>query len=57
MGWLVFYDISTLVGYSMPNPIFIWFGLVLWDINHYWLFKAKSCFYIYIKYMICKHIS
>ena len=24
--------------------------------NQYWLFNAKSCFYIYIEYMICKHI-
>ena len=33
------------------------FGLVLWHINYCWLFNAKSCFYIYIRYMICKHIS
>ena len=31
-------------------------GLVLWHIKHYWLFNAKFCFYIYIQYMICKHI-
>ena len=31
-------------------------GLVLWHINHCWLFNANSCFYVYIKYMICKHI-
>ena len=30
----------------------VWFGLVLWHINHCLLFKAKSCFYINIKYMI-----
>ena len=23
---------------------------------HHWLFNAKSCFYIYVKYMICIHI-
>ena len=30
------------------------FGLASWHINHCWLFSAKYCFYIYIKYMICK---
>ena len=34
----------------------VWFSLVLWHINPCWLFNAKSCFYIYIKYMIHKHI-
>ena len=29
----------------------VWFGLVLWHINYCWLFNAKSCFYIYIKYI------
>ena len=29
----------------------IWVGLVLWHINHYWLFNAKSFLYIYIKYI------
>ena len=33
-----------------------WFGLVLWHINHCRLFNVKSSLYIYIKYMICKHI-
>ena len=32
------------------------FCFVSWHINHYWLSNAKSCFSIYIKYMICKHI-
>ena len=32
------------------------FGLVLWHINHYRSFNAKSFLYLYIKYMICKHI-
>ena len=27
------------------------FGCVLWHINLCWLFNAKSCFYIYIKYI------
>ena len=29
----------------------IWFGWVLWHINHSWLFNAKSSLYIYIKYI------
>ena len=27
------------------------FGWVLWHINHCWLFNAKSCLYIYIRYI------
>ena len=27
-------------------------GLVLWNINHCWLFNAKFCFYIYIIYKV-----
>ena len=34
----------------------VWFGLVLWHINHFRLFNAKFFLYIYIKYMISKHI-
>ena len=34
----------------------IWFYWVLWHINHYRLFNAKSSLHIYIKYMISKHI-
>ena len=34
--------------------IVVWFSL--WHISHYCLFNAKSSFYIYIKYMICKNI-
>ena len=26
----------------------VWFGWVLWHINHCWLFNAKSSLYIYI---------
>ena len=53
-----FYGISTIVGYLMPNPLYtyilniydlIW--LVLWHINHGWLFNAKSFLYIYSKYI------
>ena len=29
----------------------IWFDWVLWHINYCWLFNAKSCLYIYIKYI------
>ena len=29
----------------------IWFGWVLWHINHYGLFHDKSSLYIYIKYI------
>ena len=31
-------------------------GWILWHINPCWLFNAKSCLNIYIKYMIYKHI-
>ena len=27
------------------------FGLVLWHINHCWLFNSKSSLYIYMKYI------
>ena len=30
----------------------IWFGWVLWHINHYRLFNAKKTLYIYIKYIL-----
>ena len=29
----------------------IWFGWILWHINHCRLFNAKSSLYIYIKYI------
>ena len=32
------------------------FGLILWDINYCRLFKATFYLFIYIKYMISKHI-
>ena len=54
--WLGF--ISIIVGYLMPNSILhiywiyrIWFGWVLWLINHCRLFNAKSTLTIYIKYI------
>ena len=57
LGLVAFYCISTIVGYLMPNPLYtyiliyrIWFGWVLWHINHCRLFNAKSSLYIYIIY-------
>ena len=56
-GLVGFYDISTILGYLMPNPLYtyilniydlVWFGLVLWGINYCRLFYAKSCLYIYM---------
>ena len=35
VDWLVFYDISTLVGYLMPNPVYI-------------IIYICMCIYIYI---------
>ena len=65
IGRVEFDGISTTVGYLQPHllcthPIWfaneyikykIWFGRVLWHINHCRLFDAKSCFYIFIKYI------
>ena len=55
-----FYGISTIVGYLITNPFYIciykicmiWFGWVLWHINHCRLFNAKSSLYKYIKYIV-----
>ena len=55
-----FYGISTIVGYLMPEPLYkhilnryilVWFGLVLWHINHCILFNSKSSLYKYIEYI------
>ena len=60
IGWVGFYGISTIICYLMPNPIYTyilniygldWLGWVLWHINHYRLFKAKSYLFIHIKYI------
>ena len=59
-GLVGFYGISTIVGYLMPNSLYtyilniymIWFGWLLWHINHCRLFNAKSSLYIYIKYIL-----
>ena len=24
VAWLKFYDVTTSVGYSMPNPVYLW---------------------------------
>ena len=57
-GLVGLYDISTIVGNLMPNPLYIyiyiyiiWFGWVLWHINHCLSFNANSSLYIYIKYI------
>ena len=57
-GLVGFYVISTIVGYSMPNPFYtyiliyiIWFSWFLSYINHCRLFNAKSFLYINIKYI------
>ena len=50
----VFYGISTIVGYLMPNFLYtyisniydlVWFGLVLWHINNCRSFNPKSFLY------------
>ena len=37
--------------YRSPLYIIFWFGWVLYHINHYRLFNAKSFLYIYIRYI------
>ena len=56
IGFVWFYGISTIVSYLMLNLFYtyildIWFGLVLWHINHFRLSNAKSSLYIYIRYV------
>ena len=41
---------------SQCNFGLVWVDLVLWNISDRHLFCAKSSLFIYIKYMICKHI-
>ena len=57
-GLVGYYGISTIVCFLIPNPLYtyilniydlVW--LVLWHINHCWLFNAKSSLDIYIKYI------
>ena len=56
--WVGFYGISTIVGYLIhcrSNPLYTYILdiydfvlLVLWHINHWRLFNAKPCLYLYI---------
>ena len=36
--------------------VWFWLGRVLWHINRCRLSNATFCLYMYIKYLICKHI-
>ena len=47
----MYYGISTLAGYLMPNPVYTYIMA-----GYCRLFNAKSCLYKYILniYMICK---
>ena len=64
-GLVLFYGISTIVGYLMPNFLYTYvlsiyglvgFGLVLCHINYYRLFNVKSFLFMHIKYIISKYI-
>ena len=44
-----FYGISTIVGYLMPNPLYIY--IYIYRIWLFRLFNAKSSLYIYIRYI------
>ena len=44
-----FYTLNIING-------FVWSGLFLLHINHYWLINVKSYYYMYISYMICNYI-
>ena len=59
-GLVGFYGISTIGSYLIPNPLYtyisniyglVWFGWVLWYINHWRLFNTKSPLIIHIKYI------
>ena len=55
--WVFFlYDMNYSISNTNNLHTLVWFGLVLWHIKHCWLFNANSSFYIYIKYVIFKHI-
>ena len=51
-GWVGFYSISTIYGQILFKHIYwiymIWLCSVLWYINYWWFFNAKSSLYIYI---------
>ena len=36
---------------TLVQLVLIWFGLVLWHIDHGCLFHSKSCFCMYINYI------
>ena len=57
-AFLLLYDISTIIGYLMPNHLstnilnildLVWFGSVLWNIKHFRLFNVRPYLYMNIK--------
>ena len=49
-GMVIAYSSSSFYHWNLLLRV-IWFGFVLWHINHCRLFNAKSSLYIYIKYI------
>ena len=43
---------QVFLSYTNNLYVVVWFGLVVWHINHCGLFNVKSSFYIYIKYLL-----
>ena len=41
---------QNVCAHTHTHTIALWFSLVLWHINHFWLFIAKSFLYISIRY-------
>ena len=50
-GW--YYSIYCSSGHDDNGDLVIYYGLVSWHINHYWLFNAKSFFYKYVVHSKC----
>ena len=48
--------IANWAKHTQQDLVVVWFGLVLWHINRYRSYNAKSILYIYIKFMISKYI-
>ena len=46
-----FQYLKYFIGKMITNFSLVWFGLVLWHINHCRLFNAKSSLYIFIRYI------
>ena len=46
----IFFCVSAKI-FGFMNVSLVWFCLVLWHINHCWLFNAKSSLYIFIRYI------